>query len=107
MYSHVGNRFQAAEQQRLGQQQPTGTLTLVDTEKDVMDMTTAHAQVVVHFAHRDFKRCRIMDAHLQVYNYIGHVCQAMWHEMLKKYANVENNRPLLDSTQTRASSRFL
>lgn len=70
-YSHVGNRFQAAEQQRLGQQQPTGTLTLVDTEKDVMDMTTAHAQVVVHFAHRDFKRCRIMDAHLQVYNYMA------------------------------------
>lgn len=31
-----------------------------------MDMTTEIPRVVVHFAHRDFKRCRIMDGHLAV-----------------------------------------
>ena len=31
-----------------------------------MDFTTEIPRVVVHFAHRDFKRCRIMDQHLQV-----------------------------------------
>lgn len=43
-----------------------GVYQLVEHEKELMDITTSHPKVVVHFAHRDFKRCRIMDKHLQV-----------------------------------------
>ena len=43
-----------------------GQLETVETEKQVMDITTSCSKVVVHFAHRDFKRCRIMDGHLTV-----------------------------------------
>ena len=45
-----------------------GTYDLVQTEKAIMDYTTEIPRVLVHFAHRDFKRCRIMDGHLQVGN---------------------------------------
>jgi hypothetical protein len=43
-----------------------GSYDLVQTEKALMDMTTEIPRVVVHFAHRDFKRCRIMDGHMAV-----------------------------------------
>jgi hypothetical protein len=43
-----------------------GSYDLVQNEKELMDLTTEIPRVVVHFAHRDFKRCRIMDGHLAV-----------------------------------------
>ncbi len=53
--------MEEAEQEKMC---PTGTYESVEHEKTIMQMTTDYPRVVVHFAHRDFKRCRIMDAHL-------------------------------------------
>jgi hypothetical protein len=60
----IGNRYERVQEQASSN---AGVYQLVDTEKQVMDVTTSHPKVVVHFAHRDFKRCRIMDKHLQVF----------------------------------------
>lgn len=35
-------------------------------EKEVMDITTKTKQCVVHFYHSDFRRCMIVDKHLEV-----------------------------------------
>jgi hypothetical protein len=39
---------------------------LMTNEKKLMTITTTVERVVVHFAHKDFKRCRIFDQHLEV-----------------------------------------
>lgn len=35
-------------------------------EKELMLMTTSTQKMLIHFAHKDFKRCQIMDKHLEV-----------------------------------------
>ena len=35
-------------------------------EKEFLSMTTSEALCVVHFFHEDFRRCSIMDTHLNV-----------------------------------------
>ncbi|KAJ6264758.1 Thioredoxin [Drechslerella dactyloides] len=35
------------------------------TEKEVMDLTTSRKYSLVHFFHPDFRRCKIMDSHLE------------------------------------------
>ena len=35
-------------------------------EKDFLEMTTTEERCVVHFYHEDFRRCSIMDTHLEV-----------------------------------------
>ena len=42
----------------------------IEVEKGFLDLTTQEEQCVVHFFHEDFRRCAIMDTHLQVYCYI-------------------------------------
>ncbi|WBW75045.1 queuine tRNA-ribosyltransferase accessory subunit Qtrtd1/Qtr2 [Schizosaccharomyces osmophilus] len=37
----------------------------VENEREVMDITTSSKRVVIHFFHPDFRRCKIMDAHLE------------------------------------------
>ncbi|KAF3925642.1 Thioredoxin [Orbilia brochopaga] len=36
------------------------------TEKDIMDLTTSRKYSLVHFFHPDFRRCKIMDSHLEI-----------------------------------------
>lgn len=38
----------------------------METEKDVLDLTTSEEKCVVHFYHEDFRRCAIIDTHLKV-----------------------------------------
>lgn len=38
----------------------------VTDEKEVMDITTKTKHCVVHFYHSDFRRCMIVDKHLEV-----------------------------------------
>ncbi|KAH8552698.1 thioredoxin-like protein [Umbelopsis sp. PMI_123] len=42
-----------------------GTYEEISKEKEVMKLTTSSKYVVVHFFHKDFRRCDIMDKHLQ------------------------------------------
>ncbi|TPX62721.1 hypothetical protein SpCBS45565_g06955 [Spizellomyces sp. 'palustris'] len=41
-----------------------GTYETVSTEKAVLNITTTTKHCVVHFAHKDFRRCQMMDTHL-------------------------------------------
>lgn len=41
-----------------------GTYTEVLTEKEIMKITTSSQRCVVHFYHKEFRRCMIMDKHL-------------------------------------------
>ncbi|BGP21537.1 GTPase inhibitor [Rhodotorula toruloides] len=42
-----------------------GKLTEIKVEKDLIARTANEKRSVVHFFHRDFRRCKIMDAHLE------------------------------------------
>lgn len=48
-----------------------GTYETVAHEKDLMGITTSIKHVVVHFFHKDFRRCMIIDKHLDVGGAIG------------------------------------
>ncbi|CAG8625671.1 3274_t:CDS:2 [Ambispora gerdemannii] len=43
-----------------------GTLTEVTEEKEVLKITTSTKNCVVHFFHKEFRRCQIMDKHLKI-----------------------------------------
>lgn len=43
-----------------------GLYTDIAKEKEFMDITTSEKYVVGHFYHKDFRRCKIMDTHLEV-----------------------------------------
>jgi len=43
-----------------------GTYEIMPNEKAVLDITTKTKNVVVHFFHKEFRRCQIMDKHLLV-----------------------------------------
>ena len=43
-----------------------GIYTEITNEKEFMDITTSEKYVVGHFFHDDFRRCKIMDTHLEV-----------------------------------------
>lgn len=43
-----------------------GTYETVTTEKELMKITTTTKHVVVHFFHKEFRRCMIVDKHLDV-----------------------------------------
>lgn len=38
----------------------------IEKEKEFMDITTSEKYVIGHFYHKDFRRCKIMDTHLEV-----------------------------------------
>ncbi|KWU46714.1 thioredoxin-like protein, partial [Rhodotorula sp. JG-1b] len=42
-----------------------GRYTEVKIEKDLISRTAKEKRCVVHFFHRDFRRCKIMDGHLE------------------------------------------
>ncbi|KAF8472492.1 thioredoxin-like protein [Kalaharituber pfeilii] len=43
-----------------------GSYREVTAEKEAMEATTSSKYSVIHFFHSDFRRCKIMDAHLEV-----------------------------------------
>jgi len=43
-----------------------GSYKNIIDEKEVMDITTKTKHCVVHFYHSDFRRCMIVDRHLEV-----------------------------------------
>ncbi|KAI8972064.1 thioredoxin-like protein [Mycotypha africana] len=42
-----------------------GFYTDIEKEKEFMNITTSEKYVVGHFYHKDFRRCKIMDTHLE------------------------------------------
>ncbi|KAF1797207.1 thioredoxin-like protein [Mucor lusitanicus] len=42
-----------------------GLYTDITKEKEFMDITTSEKYVVGHFYHQDFRRCKIMDTHME------------------------------------------
>lgn len=42
-----------------------GAYTEITNEKEFMNITTGTKYVVGHFFHKDFRRCKIMDTHLE------------------------------------------
>lgn len=43
-----------------------GRYTEVKTEKELLHISSSEANCLIHFAHPDFKRCALMDRHLEV-----------------------------------------
>lgn len=59
-------RMQMLKKQLQKQATKYGSYETVTSEKQLMLMTTSTPLMVIHFAHKDFKRCKIMDTHLEV-----------------------------------------
>ncbi|GAA6004461.1 hypothetical protein JCM10207_000736 [Rhodosporidiobolus poonsookiae] len=57
-------KAQAEQAQRL-RESDYGKLTEYKVEKDLINATAKARRSVVHFFHRDFRRCKIMDSHLE------------------------------------------
>lgn len=58
-------RAQVQELEEMKQREH-GTYQEVMNEKEVMNVTTTSKICVVHFFHKEFRRCMIMDKHLTV-----------------------------------------
>lgn len=43
-----------------------GNYETISNEKQLMLMTTSTEKMVIHFSHKDFKKCKIMDKHLEI-----------------------------------------
>ncbi|RUS22184.1 hypothetical protein BC937DRAFT_90101 [Endogone sp. FLAS-F59071] len=43
-----------------------GVYSEVAQEKELMLLTTSTEKIIVHFFHKDFRRCAIMDKHLNI-----------------------------------------
>ncbi|KAI8609705.1 thioredoxin-like protein, partial [Chytriomyces sp. MP71] len=53
--------FQRAQEAAVTQ---FGTYENITSEKEVLSITTSTDRCIVHFFHKDFRRCQIMDKHL-------------------------------------------
>ncbi|KAJ3359928.1 hypothetical protein HDU91_004768 [Kappamyces sp. JEL0680] len=42
-----------------------GSYDVITMEKQLMLLTTSTEKMVIHFAHKDFKKCAVMDKHLE------------------------------------------
>jgi hypothetical protein len=56
-------KFEYAQQQK---QNEILKYECIAKEKALMQITTTTEKVIVHFCHKDFKRCRLIDKHLEV-----------------------------------------
>ncbi|KAI7852842.1 thioredoxin-like protein [Circinella umbellata] len=56
---------QEFERRQSMQENDHGQFTEITNEKEFMNITTKEKYVVGHFFHEDFRRCKIMDTHLQ------------------------------------------
>ncbi|KAF7725883.1 hypothetical protein EC973_009215 [Apophysomyces ossiformis] len=53
------------ERRRAMEENKHGLYTEIEKEKEFMDITLKEKYVVGHFFHKDFRRCKIMDTHLE------------------------------------------
>ena len=58
-------RYQIAKHREMVQNQ-NGQYVTVHHEKEVLQITTTSEKCIVHFSHKDFRRCHLMDKHLEV-----------------------------------------
>ncbi|KAH6579912.1 hypothetical protein BASA61_009898 [Batrachochytrium salamandrivorans] len=58
-----------AEVSRMRQleQEKHGRYETVYTEKEILHITTTTDRCIVHFSHKDFRRCQLMDRHMEVF----------------------------------------
>ncbi|KAG0169988.1 hypothetical protein DFQ30_003017 [Apophysomyces sp. BC1015] len=56
---------QEVERRQAMEENKHGIYTEIEKEKEFMDITTKEKYVVGHFFHKDFRRCKIMDTHLE------------------------------------------
>ncbi|XP_076450906.1 uncharacterized protein LOC143286881 [Babylonia areolata] len=54
-----------SQQYHMMKEQQHGEYTLLEDEKTFLDTTTSITHCVVHFFHPDFRRCSIIDGHLE------------------------------------------
>ena len=60
-------RMLQLKREQLAKKSPTfGSYETINEEKKLMLMTTTTKTMVIHFAHKNFKRCRIMDQHMEI-----------------------------------------
>ena len=50
---------------KLAKEQNHGTLSMIADEKEFFDVTTSVPRVICHFSHPDFRRCAILNKHLE------------------------------------------
>ncbi|RKO97789.1 hypothetical protein CXG81DRAFT_10915 [Caulochytrium protostelioides] len=56
----------AAQRAQMLRSNRHGTYEDIMDEKELLKLTTSDEQVVVHFYHKEFRRCKIMDKHLSL-----------------------------------------
>jgi len=58
-------KHQMLETERL-KQMKHGVYTEISTEKEFLKLTTESNKVIIHFFHKDFRRCDILDKHFKI-----------------------------------------
>lgn len=54
------------EEMRTMKENDHGTYKDLESDRHVLDVTTSIKHCIIHFYHTDFRRCQIMDKHLEV-----------------------------------------
>lgn len=80
-------------EKRKNKQQGVGEYIQID-EEDFFKYTTRDLRVVVHFYHKDFSRCRIVDKHLKIIAFQHPECKFL-------YLDVEKAPFLINKLQVR------
>ena len=62
----------------------SGTYKDITDEKEVMDITTKTKHCVIHFYHADFRRCMIVDKHLEVKQIIPYAINVIFAYVLEQ-----------------------
>jgi hypothetical protein len=62
----INNENDRIEQVNAMKQRDHGTYTEVLREKELMELTLKSKLCIVHFYHKEFRRCLIVDKHLKV-----------------------------------------
>ncbi|RKP06776.1 thioredoxin-like protein [Thamnocephalis sphaerospora] len=57
--------FDRMDELRVMQDNDHGTFKDLSDDKEVLEVTTKTQRCILHFYHQDFRRCQIMDKHLQ------------------------------------------
>ncbi|KAI9106202.1 thioredoxin-like protein [Phlyctochytrium arcticum] len=60
----LGELKREAEKLKNLRENAFGTYDTISKEKEVLDITTTTPKVVAHFAHKNFRRCQLMDEHV-------------------------------------------
>lgn len=64
--AYMSNWFNRLARRQAREDNKHGVVSEIEKEKEFMDITTSEKYMVGHFFHKDFRRCKIMDTHLEV-----------------------------------------